>query len=81
MSIEQGAAALRESRGLVQLSKDAEVAAGAFRYNNRIRLGCDDIERTNRTLQGIVGKRLTYRTTNLWWPFMDKKPKARRDKR
>jgi transposase-like protein len=35
-----------------------------FRYNNRIRLGCDDVERTNRTLQGIVGKRLTYRTTH-----------------
>jgi transposase-like protein len=35
-----------------------------FRYNNRVRLGCDDVERTNRTLQGIVGKRLTYRTTH-----------------
>jgi hypothetical protein len=28
-----------------------------FRYNNRMRLGCDDVERANRTLQGIVGKR------------------------
>jgi transposase-like protein len=35
-----------------------------FRYNNRVRLGCDDVERTNRTLRGIVGKRLTYRTAN-----------------
>lgn len=35
-----------------------------FRYNNRIRLGCDDGERANRALEGIVGKRLTYRTTN-----------------
>jgi hypothetical protein len=35
-----------------------------FRYNNRIRLGCDDIERADRTLKGIVGKRLTYRTTH-----------------
>ena len=35
-----------------------------FRYNNRVRLGCDDVERSNRTLQGIVGKRLTYRTAH-----------------
>ena len=34
-----------------------------FRYNNRIRLGVDDQERANRALVGIVGKRLTYRTT------------------
>lgn len=32
-----------------------------FRYNNRIKLGVDDEGRTERTLQGIVGKRLTYR--------------------
>jgi hypothetical protein len=31
-----------------------------FRYNNRIALGCDDRERANRILRGIVGKRLTY---------------------
>jgi hypothetical protein len=35
-----------------------------FRYNNRVRLGYDDVERANRTLQGIVGKRLTYRTAH-----------------
>jgi transposase-like protein len=35
-----------------------------FRYSNRIRLGVDDIERTERALMGIVGKRLTYRTAN-----------------
>jgi hypothetical protein len=34
-----------------------------FRYSNRIRLGCDDIERAERTLKGVVGKRLTYQTT------------------
>jgi transposase-like protein len=34
-----------------------------FRYNNRVRLGVDDAERTDRALKGIVGKRLTYRTT------------------
>lgn len=34
-----------------------------FRYNNRIRLGIDDVERAERLLQGVVGKRLTYQTT------------------
>jgi transposase-like protein len=34
-----------------------------FRYSNRIRLGVDDIARTDRMVKGIVGKRLTYRTT------------------
>jgi transposase-like protein len=32
-----------------------------FRYNNRIRLGVDDAQRTNAALMGAVGKRLTYR--------------------
>jgi transposase-like protein len=34
-----------------------------FRYNNRINLGVGDVERTDMALKGIVGKRLTYRTT------------------
>ena len=34
-----------------------------FRYNNRIGLGVDDVERTERAVRGIIGKRLTYRTT------------------
>ncbi len=33
----------------------------AFRYNNRSGLGVSDGERTARTMQGIEGKRLTYR--------------------
>ena len=32
-----------------------------FRYNQRIRFGVDDSERTMQALKGIVGKRLTYR--------------------
>lgn len=32
-----------------------------FRYSNRVRLGVNDVERTERALKGIVGKRLTYR--------------------
>jgi transposase-like protein len=35
-----------------------------FRYNNRIANGVDDVERTERAIRGIVGKRLTYRTTD-----------------
>ncbi len=33
-----------------------------FRYSNRIRLGIDDTARAQRALQGVKGKRLTYRT-------------------
>jgi hypothetical protein len=32
-----------------------------FRYSNRIRLGVDDVQRTERAIKGIVGKRLLYR--------------------
>jgi len=35
-----------------------------FRYNNRIALGVDDVARADEALRGVVGKRLTYRTTN-----------------
>lgn len=40
------------------------VAEFDFRYNNRVRLGCDDWQRTERALFGIVGKRLTYRDSS-----------------
>lgn len=32
-----------------------------FRYSHRVRLGVDDAQRAERTLKGIVGKRLTYK--------------------
>jgi len=32
-----------------------------FRYNNRAKLGVDDVQRTEKALKGISGKRLTYR--------------------
>jgi transposase-like protein len=35
-----------------------------FRYSNRIANGCDDTTRAVRALEGIVGKRLTYRPTH-----------------
>lgn len=33
-----------------------------FRYSNRIKLGVDDVERAERALLGVRGKRLTYAT-------------------
>jgi transposase-like protein len=36
-----------------------------FRYNNRAKLGIDDVARADLALQGIKGKRLTYRTANI----------------
>ncbi|HUZ71791.1 MAG TPA: IS1595 family transposase [Stellaceae bacterium] len=35
-----------------------------FRYNQRIALGIDDTARSEKALRRVVGKRLTYRTTN-----------------
>ena len=35
-----------------------------FRYNNRVKLGVGDVARTDIALQGVVGKRLKYRTVN-----------------
>ncbi len=35
-----------------------------FRYSNRAALGQDDTARTVTALLGVVGKRLTYETTN-----------------
>lgn len=34
-----------------------------FRYNNRVALGVDDVERAGKLLRGITGKRLTYTTS------------------
>ena len=35
-----------------------------FRYSNRVRLGVNDVDRADRALRGVVGKRLTYQTIN-----------------
>ena len=34
-----------------------------FRYTNRQALGCDDTERADRILTGVIGRRLTYART------------------
>jgi hypothetical protein len=39
------------------------VAEFDFRYSNRQALGCNDADRADTLLKGIVGKRLTYQTT------------------
>jgi hypothetical protein len=57
----------RGMKGVYQHCKEKHLhrylAEFDFRYNNRIRLGVDDVERTARAIQGIVGKRLTYATS------------------
>jgi hypothetical protein len=39
-----------------------------FRYNERVALGVNDERRAAKALKGVVGKRLTYRTSDrpLW---------------
>jgi transposase-like protein len=41
------------------------VAEFDFRYNNRVKLGVNDAERTECALKSIVGKRLTYQTVGV----------------
>jgi transposase-like protein len=57
----------RGMRGTYQYCKEKHLhrylAEFDFRYNNRVKLGCDDVERAERALKGVVGKRLTYQTT------------------
>ncbi len=40
------------------------VAEFDFRYSNRVALGCNDGDRADAMLRGIVGKRLTYNPAN-----------------
>jgi transposase-like protein len=58
----------RGMKGVYQHCKEKHLhrylAEFDFRYSNRIRLGVNDVERTERALKGAVGKRLTYRTTH-----------------
>jgi len=55
----------RGMKGVYQHCKEKHLhrylAEFDFRYSQRIRLGVDDAMRTNKALQGIVGKRLTYK--------------------
>jgi hypothetical protein len=40
-----------------------------FRYSNRVALGVDDWNRADKTIAGMVGKRLTYRAADNSPPF------------
>jgi transposase-like protein len=56
----------RGMKGVYQHCKEKHLhrylAEFDFRYSNRVALGVNDVARADRTLKGIVGKRLTYRT-------------------
>jgi transposase-like protein len=58
----------RGMRGVYQHCREKHLhrylAEFDFRYNHRVALGINDDARTIRALKGIVGKRLTYETTN-----------------
>jgi transposase-like protein len=44
---------------------DRYLAEFDFRQNTRAKLGVDDVERAQRAIRGMVGKRLTYRDSSL----------------
>jgi hypothetical protein len=54
----------RGMRGIYQHCREKHLhrylAEFDFRYSNRIALGCDDLQRADRLLSGVVGKRLKY---------------------
>jgi len=54
----------RGMRGIYQWCSEKHLhrylAEFDFRYSHRMALGCDDLERADRMLRGVVGKRLTY---------------------
>jgi hypothetical protein len=43
---------------------DRYLAEFDFRYNTRVKLGIDDVQREVRAIKGAAGKRLTYQTTH-----------------
>ncbi len=57
----------RGMRGVYQFCAEKHLhrylAEFEFRYSNREATGCNDEDRANALLRGIVGKRLTYQTT------------------
>lgn len=57
----------RGMRGVYQFCAEKHLhrylAEFEFRYSNREATGCNDEDRTDAMLRGIVGKRLTYQTT------------------
>lgn len=62
----------RGMRGVYQHCKSSHLhrymAEFDFRYSNRAKTGCDDAERADRILDGVIGRRLTYQTTRCKGP-------------
>ena len=58
----------RGMKGVYQHCSEAHlhryVAEFDFRYNNRVALGVEDVERAAKIVRGATGKRLMYRRTN-----------------
>jgi transposase-like protein len=58
----------RGMRGVYQFCSEKHLhrylAEFDFRYTNRVGLGCNDSDRAETLLRGIVGKRLTYQTAS-----------------
>jgi len=59
----------RGMKGIYQHCKEKHlrryVAEFDFRHSNRVKLGVDDVERAERALAGVKGKRLTYRQPDI----------------
>ena len=59
----------RGMRGVYQHCREKHLhrylAEFDFRYTNRAGLGCNDADRADPMLAGVVGKRLTYRTIGM----------------
>ena len=58
----------RGMRGVYQFCGEKHLhrylAESDFRYSNRAALGCNDSDRADVLLRGIVGKRLTYQRSH-----------------
>ena len=56
----------RRMRGIYRYCREKHLhrylAEFDFRYTNRAGLGCNDADRADLLLSGVVGKRLTYQT-------------------
>ena len=55
----------RGVKGVYQRCKERHLhrylAEFDFRFNNRVKLHVDDVQRTDNALRGIVGRRLTFK--------------------
>ncbi len=68
----------RGMKGVYQHCKEKHLhrylAEFDFRYSSRVALGVDDQDRADKALQGIAGKRLTYRSPLISQPASKERP-------